>query len=189
MLTFRLMEVRRWGGGGWSLNLAESHLRLSTWGPSSDFKRPEITAVNFCQSFVNKRWIRIGSGSVFTLKCRIRNQWILYVPLHFSVSSPLSYSCMFLSTSPSHLHFHTLFMWEVPVGFVGFVSMLEAAYCLHILHSAWYRYLTGSSCLWHGWRRNFFSPQAWPPSAASSVADQWHFGVDPDPDPRIHTSD
>ncbi len=23
----------------------------------------------------------------------------------------------------------------------------------------------------------------------SSVADPWHFGVDPDPDPRIHTSD
>ncbi len=24
---------------------------------------------------------------------------------------------------------------------------------------------------------------------SSSVADPWHFGVDPDPDPRIHTSD
>ncbi len=23
----------------------------------------------------------------------------------------------------------------------------------------------------------------------SSVADPWHFGVDPDPDPRIHASD
>ncbi len=24
---------------------------------------------------------------------------------------------------------------------------------------------------------------------SSSVADPWHFGVDPDPDPRIHASD
>jgi hypothetical protein len=24
---------------------------------------------------------------------------------------------------------------------------------------------------------------------AASVADPWHFGVDPDPDPRIHASD
>jgi hypothetical protein len=26
-------------------------------------------------------------------------------------------------------------------------------------------------------------------SISSSVADPWHFGVDPDPDPRIHASD
>ncbi len=37
-----------------------------------------FSAVNFCQYLVIKRWIRIGSGSgsVFTLKCRIRNQGI-----------------------------------------------------------------------------------------------------------------
>ncbi len=26
-------------------------------------------------------------------------------------------------------------------------------------------------------------------SVLASVADPWHFGVDPDPDPRIHASD
>jgi hypothetical protein len=29
--------------------------------------------------------------------------------------------------------------------------------------------------------------QKW--GVSSSVADPWHFGVDPDPDPRIHASD
>ncbi len=35
-----------------------------------------FSAVNFCQCLVIKRLIRMGSGSgsVFTLKCRIRNQ-------------------------------------------------------------------------------------------------------------------
>ncbi len=31
--------------------------------------------------------------------------------------------------------------------------------------------------------------QAGQNSLQNSVADPWHFGVDPDPDPRIHASD
>jgi hypothetical protein len=32
----------------------------------------------------------------------------------------------------------------------------------------------------------FTAPQQWLPQ--TSVPDPWHFGVDPDPDPRIHAS-
>jgi hypothetical protein len=40
--------------------------------------------------------------------------------------------------SPSHLHFHTPLCGRYQSGFVGFVSMLDAAHCFHILHSAWF---------------------------------------------------
>jgi hypothetical protein len=53
------------------------------------------------------------SGSVF-----------VSFPLHFSVSSPLSYRTPLCGWYQS--------------GFVGFIAMLEAARCFHILHSAWY---------------------------------------------------
>ncbi len=35
----------------------------------------------------------------------------------------------------------------------------------------------------------FIVPDQYNSTAKSSVADPWHFGVDPDPNPRIHASE
>ncbi len=74
--------------------------------------------------------------------------WGLSGSVFVQLSSPLSYS----------------FMWEVPVRLCRFCGH---AWSCSLFSPSSLGLVSGSSCPWHGWRRNFFSPQVWwPPSAA-----------------------
>ncbi len=119
-----------------------------------------------------------------------RRPFCFYLPLWSH-----SYICHTIIKAKAHLdrHWYDPFprdIWET-CWFMSFLSSTAREVDMSSLHNNTWWWSVSNHRLIFVWSpirsdRHHFDGSG---SVVCSVADPWHFGVDPDPDPRIHASD